>query len=44
MTMPGSSFQGAEAAASDVLALPIYPELTIEQQMYVVDCIAEWIG
>jgi dTDP-4-amino-4,6-dideoxygalactose transaminase len=35
------AFPNADAAASDVLALPIYPELTREQQQYVVARIAE---
>ncbi len=35
------AFPNADAAASDVLALPIYPELTREQQHYVVASIAE---
>lgn len=32
----------SEAAAQHSLALPIYPELTHEQQAYIVDCIAEF--
>ncbi len=32
----------AEAAAREVLALPIYPELTGEQQQYVAQCIREF--
>jgi len=35
-------FACAEAAARDVLALPIYPELTREQQVYVVNRIREF--
>jgi dTDP-4-amino-4,6-dideoxygalactose transaminase len=38
---PGE-FPRAEAAAKDVLALPIYPELTEEQQSYVVDQMCEF--
>jgi dTDP-4-amino-4,6-dideoxygalactose transaminase len=34
-------FPHADAAAAEVLALPIYPGLTREQQRYVVDAIAE---
>ena len=36
---PGD-FPFAEAATSEVLALPIYPESTAEQRQYVRDCIA----
>lgn len=32
----------AERAAAEVLALPIYPELTVEMQRYVVDKVAEF--
>lgn len=42
MTPAEASFPHADAAASEVLALPIYPELTADQQAYVVDGIAEW--
>ena len=38
---PGD-FPHAEAAAAEVLALPIYPELTAAQQQYVVDRIADY--
>lgn len=34
----------AERAASEVLALPIYPELRAEQQLFVVQAIAEFFG
>ena len=37
----GDRFPAADAAAADVLALPIYPELTHAQQQYVVSSIAE---
>jgi dTDP-4-amino-4,6-dideoxygalactose transaminase len=35
-------FPHAEQAAAEVLALPIYPELTTDQQQYVVDRIADF--
>lgn len=38
---PGD-FPHAEKAAAEVLALPIYPELTVDQQQYVVDQIAAY--
>ena len=34
-------FPHAEAAASSVLALPIYGELTLDQQTHVVDALAD---
>lgn len=40
---PGA-FPHAEKAAAEVLAIPIYPELTAEQQQYVVDQIAGYYG
>ena len=38
------AFPNADAAAADVLALPIYPELTAEQQQHVVASIAECVA
>ena len=38
---PGD-FPETETAAKETLAIPIYPELTIEQKEYVVDCISEF--
>jgi dTDP-4-amino-4,6-dideoxygalactose transaminase len=37
-------FPEAERAAAEVLALPIFGELTEEQQRYVVDCVAGFYG
>jgi dTDP-4-amino-4,6-dideoxygalactose transaminase len=36
-------FPVAEQAAKETLALPVYPELTDEQQDYVVSSIAEYL-
>ena len=38
------AFPNAEAAAGDVLALPIYPELTSDQQQHVIDSLAECVA
>jgi dTDP-4-amino-4,6-dideoxygalactose transaminase len=35
-------FPAAERAAQETLALPIYPELRLEQQQYVVDVISRF--
>lgn len=35
-------FPEAEKAAREVLALPIYPELTSEQQAYIIDCFQDF--
>ena len=35
-------FPQAERAATEVLSLPVYPELTAEQHAHVVDCVAEF--
>ena len=37
-------FPGAEAAARESLALPVYPEITEEQQRYVVEKVGEFYG
>jgi dTDP-4-amino-4,6-dideoxygalactose transaminase len=37
-------FPVSEKAAAEVLSLPVYPELTAEQQDYVIDSIAEFYG
>ena len=37
-------FIHSETAARDTLALPVYPELTTEQQRYVVASIGEFYG
>ena len=37
-------FPEAERAAADSLAIPIYGELTLEQQQAVVDAVAEFVG
>ena len=36
------AFPEAEKAAKEVLALPVYPELTDEQMQYVIDSIKEF--
>lgn len=41
-SFPVQSFHQAEKAASETIALPIYPELTAEMQEYVVDKIVEF--
>jgi dTDP-4-amino-4,6-dideoxygalactose transaminase len=41
---PAQEFPNADAAAADVLALPIFPELTRPQQEHVVASIAEWLS
>jgi dTDP-4-amino-4,6-dideoxygalactose transaminase len=38
------SFPISEEAAKRTLALPVYPELTPEQQAYVVDSIGEYFS
>ncbi|MEE2755537.1 MAG: DegT/DnrJ/EryC1/StrS family aminotransferase [Myxococcota bacterium] len=40
---PGD-FPHAERAAESVLAIPVYPELTREQQQFIVDSIADFYG
>ncbi len=37
-------FPASEKAAREVLALPMYPELTLEQQIFVVSCLAQFYG
>ena len=39
-----NAFPNADAAAAEVVALPIYPELTRDQQKHVVDAIAEFFA
>jgi dTDP-4-amino-4,6-dideoxygalactose transaminase len=44
-TVPGAgSFPVAERLANEILSLPIYPGLTLEQQDYVVERLADSIG
>jgi dTDP-4-amino-4,6-dideoxygalactose transaminase len=38
------SFPAAEAAAQEILSLPMYPEITAEQQQYVAQCLEEAVG
>jgi len=40
--MPATVLPNAEKAASETLALPIYPELSVEMQEYVVDSISDF--
>ena len=44
LTTPEGSLVETEKAATEVLALPIYPELTIAEQRYVVDCLAKVVA
>jgi dTDP-4-amino-4,6-dideoxygalactose transaminase len=39
---PAGAFPGSEAAAEETLAIPIYPELSDVQAVYVVDSIREF--
>jgi dTDP-4-amino-4,6-dideoxygalactose transaminase len=34
----------SEAAARETLAVPVYPEMTAEQQSYVIETIRRWVG
>jgi dTDP-4-amino-4,6-dideoxygalactose transaminase len=40
----GGGFPVADAAAASSLALPIYAELTLEQQRHVIGCIADFVA
>lgn len=40
----GESYPEAEKSANEVLALPIYPELSIEQIDYVIECIKDFLA
>jgi dTDP-4-amino-4,6-dideoxygalactose transaminase len=44
LTAPDAAFPNADAAAAEVLALPVYPELTRVQQAHVVRSIAEGLS
>ena len=44
LTGAADRFPNADAAAADVLALPMFPELTRAQQEHVVSSMAEWRG
>jgi dTDP-4-amino-4,6-dideoxygalactose transaminase len=39
-----NDFPQSQRAAAEVLALPIYPELSTDQLQYVVDCVADFYG
>jgi len=41
---PEGSYPATEAAAHEILSLPMYAEITEEQQQYVADCIKEATG
>lgn len=41
MDLPKGTFPVTEKAAGEILSLPMYPEITAEQQQYVADCLAE---
>jgi len=44
LSKPEGSYPATEAAAREILSLPMYAEITEEQQRYVADCIAEATG
>ena len=41
MGLPKGTFPVTEQAAGEILSLPMYPEITAEQQQFVADCLAE---
>ena len=44
MGLGRGSFPVAEAAADQVLSLPMFPEITSEQQVRVVEAVKEFVG
>ena len=41
---PKGTYPVTEAAAEEILSLPMFPEITAEQQQYVVDSLADVLG
>jgi dTDP-4-amino-4,6-dideoxygalactose transaminase len=41
---PAGSYPATEAAAAEILSLPMFAEISAEQQQYVADCLKEIVG
>jgi dTDP-4-amino-4,6-dideoxygalactose transaminase len=44
LNLPRGSYPFTEVAADEILSLPMYAEITSEQQQYVADCLKEIVG
>jgi dTDP-4-amino-4,6-dideoxygalactose transaminase len=44
LAKPAGSYPVTETAAAEILSLPMYAEITSEQQEYVADCLKETVG